>query len=97
MDHCRNSLLEGDKLGFGLVLEPHERERRQIITELLLVDQRPVSLDGPALLERPHTAQARRGGNPGTAGELDIRDTPVCLQRGENLPIDGIETKFHDT
>src|SRR5262245_24936650 len=70
----------------------HHGEHRHLIAEALLVEQRPIALDVTRLLQRAHTAQARRRRNTDSVRQLDVGDSPVVLQLLEDLAVDGIKS-----
>src|SRR6185436_292434 len=70
-------------------------EHRHRDPELLAVEHRAVARDHAVLFERPHAAQAWRGGEVQALGERGVGDPPLRLQHGKHLPVHGVHGADH--
>ncbi len=50
-----------------------------------------IALDDSQFLKPPHTSQAGRRGDAGTAGQFHIGHASIGLEFGDDLPVDGIQ------
>jgi hypothetical protein len=83
-----DELLEGAQIRFGLAGEMHCGEHRDVEAELSRIQEPAVAVDVALLLQRPDPAQAGRGRNTDPLGQLDIGDSAVGLDLGENFEVD---------
>jgi hypothetical protein len=61
----------------------------------LLVDQGRIALDHAGILQRPHAAQAGRGGQPDALGQRYVRERAVAHEFAHNAAVDGVQAKGH--
>src|SRR5262249_17870200 len=92
-----HEFLEGDEIGLSLACQMHHREDRDFVTELLLVEKRPVALDIAGLFQRTNAPKTWRRRNSNAARQLHICDSPVRLQLLEDFAVNGVETGGHRT
>ena len=86
--------LERTQPGIALARQPNHGEGGDVEVERLLVDQRPVASMMPA----SSSARTRRTGrrrDADTACQFDIGHAPVGLKLLQDLPVDGVEVRFH--
>ena len=87
----RDMLLERAQVVLGLAAQADHREDGDGIAERLGFEIGVVAADHAGLLERADPAQARRGGQPGALGEIDVGDPPLGLEMCQDDPVDRIE------
>ncbi len=74
-----------------LDLDPDKHRQSQ--PDFIAIQIGLVASNHPRLFQHAHPAQTRRSRQADFFCELDIAQTPVALQRGENLAVIGVE--FH--
>ncbi|MEY9222040.1 hypothetical protein ABH974_002463 [Bradyrhizobium ottawaense] len=66
----------------------HGGKYGDVEAELAGVQQAAIAVDIALLLQRPDAAQAGRRRDADPLGQLDIRDSTVSLNLGENFQVD---------
>src|SRR4029077_14743710 len=89
-----HALLERDKIGLCLAVQPHHGEGRDVEAERAVVEQRRIAADEPRFLQRANPAQTWRRRDAHFAGELDIGDAAVGLQLTQDAPVGLIEARL---
>src|SRR6476619_3935676 len=89
-----HALLERDKIGLCLAVQPDHGEGRDVEAERAVVEQRRIAADESSLLERANPAQTGRRRNAHLAGKLDIGDAAIGLQLTQDAPVGLIEARL---
>src|SRR5688572_23240094 len=83
--------LELALLGATVLVQRHEGEYLDIVSELREVDVGAIALDHLAALQRPVARMAGAGGEPSLGGQFQVAHASLLLERAQDLEVDAVD------
>ena len=97
LDHLRHRkgrLPERVDVGARVGADPHGHDRLEPAAERVAVDVRVEAAQDAAGAKGTHALEAGGGGETDALGQVLVRDPRILLQRGDEGPVDSVESLF---